>query len=115
MGKITIDIDNAVNKIEFTRECLRECIPCTVRISASGVGIHVLKIGEDGEIWKLKKKYDDLMRYKADKFRKKVGLLNNFLFDMKWYNGVKKYAGQWVDVENENDIQKFLKEMIKND
>lgn len=113
---VTVDFDNFRARIDEARKCLINFLPCKVRLSASGEGLHIKKFcrGEDeySHAMALKKVYDDPRRIEIDAVRKEHVLTGDILFSEKWIGGERKIAGEWKDFERENDamnMEKILK------
>ena len=109
---IKIDFDNCSEHIAKLRECLNEVPkPLMARISGGGKGIHIISFHEDNKGYR--EKYDDCARFDIDGIRKKFGLTNNVLADVKSFGTDKKVAGKWIEIKNEKDIEYFIKEVLK--
>ncbi len=113
---VTVDFDNFRERIDEARQCLINFLPCKVRISASGTGLHVKKFcsseDEYSHALALKKKYDDPRRIENDAARKEHGLTGDILFFDKWIGGERKIAGEWKDFESKSDVMN-MEETLK--
>lgn len=113
---VTVDFDNFRQRIDEARECLIDFLPCKVRISASGEGLHVKKFcsseAEYSRALALKKEYDDPRRIELDIKRKEHGLTGDLLFFEKWIEGIRKVAGRWINFESKNEVMN-MEEILK--
>lgn len=113
---VTIDFDNFRQRIDEARECLINFLPCKVRISASGEGLHIkISCSNEDEYSRalaLKNQYDDLRRIEIDSKRKEHGLTGDILFSDKWIGGNRKVAGRWINFESKNEVMN-MEEILK--
>lgn len=106
---VYVDFDNFRQRIDEARQCLTDFLPCQVRISAGGNGLHIRKLCnneiEYSHALSLRQKYDDPKRIAIDARRKKVGLTSDILFGVKHIGQEPRgVAGLWIDIENESDV-----------
>jgi hypothetical protein len=108
MRMVYIDFDDFRQRIFELRQCLIDFLPCRVRISAGGNGLHIKKLcnneSEYSSALILKKKHDDPKRLAIDEAREKVGLNGEILFFSKNIGEERGTAGEWKDIENESDV-----------
>lgn len=105
---VTVDFDNFRQRIDGAKQCLIDFLPCQVRISGGGNGLHIKKLCNNEieycQAILLKQKYDDPKRRAIDAVRKKVGLTGEILFSDKRIGRERGTAGEWVNIENKSDV-----------
>ncbi len=84
-------------------------MPFKIRISAGKEGVHIIADSDYPE--KLREMYDDPKRLEIDRARKLHGLCSNILLRVKCICGEKKVAGDWIEIKNDSDVNKFLGEL----
>jgi len=121
MGKIvTIDFDNFTENIDEAYQCLIDFLPCKVRISGGGNGLHFKKYCFD-ESYKnafvIREKYDDPKRLYVDRINERAGLTTNILLGHFCFKNETRIASEWITVRNKEDADlefKNITERIKN-
>jgi len=112
VGIVMIDFDNVSGRPEAAKECINDFIPCLVRISSGGNGLHILKPCIDEEIHNraltLQEVYDDPGRLEINKIRRKNGFTTNILLGTKGFNQETRIAGEWRKIKNSVDAERFL-------
>ncbi len=109
MKVLYVDFDGFRQRIHEAKQCLIEFLPCQVRVSAGGNGLHIKKFCnneiEYSRALSLKQKYDDPKRLAIDARREKVVLTSEILFVVKHIGQEPRgVAGLWIDIENESDV-----------
>ncbi len=113
---VTVDFDNFESRIDDAKQCIIDFLPCEVRISAGGLGLHIKKTCynevEYSHALLLKSKYDDPNRLQIDALRAEKGLTEEVLFGKKCIGRDMKEAGEWVNFDSESDVIN-MKELLK--
>jgi hypothetical protein len=109
--KMPIDFDNFRERKEELKECFAILPkPFFVRISGGKKGLHIiLGKGQDERQYRLK--YDDPERLIIDAIRRKFGFTSNMLLSKKCIGHEVKIAGDWIKINNDSDVKKFLEEL----
>ena len=77
------------------------------RESSSGKGIHIVVNAKNSE--EIRLMYDDNKRVELDKVRAGLGNMHGFL----WYLKGNKKAGQWIKLENSEDVIRFVEDFFR--
>lgn len=97
---VTIDFDDFRKRIDDARQCIINLLPCKVRISSGGDGLHIKKKCynqiELSNALSLKKKYDDHKRQEIDALNAGLGLTPEILFHRKCIGQDIEEASDWV-------------------
>ena len=110
MGRVGIDFDDYEKRMSELKELLTSLSkPFKVRISGGKKGLHIIADSDEPE--KLREMYDDPERLEIDTARKRHGLCSNILLRVKCICGEKKVAGDWIRINNDSDVKKFLGEL----
>lgn len=113
---VTVDFDDFRCRIDVARQCIINFLPCEVRISSGGNGLHIKKTCyneiELSNALFLKNKYDDPKRLAIDALRAEKGLIRDILFKQKCIGQNIKEAGEWVIFDSESDVIN-MEELLK--
>lgn len=126
---ITIDVDFTHNNRKFigqlsvVQRLLNNLKPCKARVSSSKKGLHITKFFnketyDDEKLLIYEKRckplewveeiYDDPKRKIIREIRAKYGLAPNILFDIKSFRNVTRVAGEWQEIRDAWDVERFL-------
>ena len=112
LGIVMIDFDNVSGRPEVAKECINDFIPCLVRVSSGGDGLHLLKPCIDEETHNraltLQEVYDDPERLEINRIRKTNGFTANILLGVKGFNQETRIAGEWEKIKNSLDVEQFF-------
>ena len=104
--RVSLDFDDYEKRIPELKELLTSLSkPIKVRISGGKKGLHIIADSDDPE--KLREMYDDPERLEIDRARKCHGLCSDILLRVKCICGEKKVAGDWIEIENDDDLTKL--------
>lgn len=128
-GIVTIDFDftnkkrGLLSQLSTAQKLLHNLKPCLARISSSRKGLHILKFYAeeklyDDKLYNYKKFckplewaeeiYDDPKRKLIREIRVKYGLTSKILFDIKAFRKVTRVAGEWQEIQDAWDVERFL-------
>ena len=97
-----------LKRLQLARQCLNNLKPVYARVSGSKKGFHVLKFYDgNGGGW-AEQVYDDPKRRAINDIRKKYGLTADILFDVKSFRDVTRVAGEWQEINDGYDVERFL-------
>lgn len=106
---ITIDFDDFRKRIDDARQCIINLLPCKVRISAGGDGLHIKKICynelELSNALSLKNKWDDPKRQEIDALNAGLGMTPEILFHRKCIGSDIIEADKWVHFHRVKDAK----------